>query len=64
MSHAPNLRESLARARLLGCAVGPARRTGETVITHPRIGRVRVNGRRKDTPKPVLTFLRKVEEAG
>jgi hypothetical protein len=58
------LREALLVARALGCSVEPIPRTGELMIGHPAVlHRCRISGRRKDTPKRLLSFLRRVKEA-
>jgi len=55
----PNLREALELAEQLGCTVGPVRRTGEIRVSHPAIRKaVRLNGRRKDAPRSLVTLLR------
>ena len=52
-----NLHEALALAAKLGCEVSPVRRTGEVLVSHGALGRVRVNNRRKDAPRALLTLL-------
>lgn len=59
-----NLREALAEAKTLGCDVVWIHGTGEVRVTHPTQPRpVRLNGRRKDTARILVTFLRRVREA-
>ncbi len=54
-----SLREAVGIARSLGCSVEPCVRNGEIEFSHPRyFRRVRVNARRKDTPRIVMTMLR------
>lgn len=56
-----NLRDALAFARRLGCEIHCPRRTGELRVSHPSQRRsVRVNARRKDAPRELTTFLRRV----
>lgn len=58
-----NLRQTLKEAERMGCRVKTIRRTGEFRISHPAIGRtVKLNGRRKDTPRALTCFLRRIEE--
>lgn len=57
-----NLEKSVRYARELGIDVTTKNRTGELVFSHPSVDRtVRANARRKDTPRAVVTFIRKVE---
>lgn len=57
-----NLRESLAHARRLGATVTHPRRTGEVRLQHPAMAKpVLANGRRKDSPRKVVAWLRKLE---
>ena len=59
MSGVPNLCEALRLAHELGCDVSPIRATGEVRVSHPAVIRpVRINGRRKDTPRKLLSMLR------
>jgi hypothetical protein len=56
-----NMRETIRLARQLGWTVEPCWRNGEIVFSHPLCLRpVRVNGRRKDTPRTVMTSIRQV----
>lgn len=50
-------------ARSLGVAVEAPRRTGELLFLYEGVGRCRVAGRRKNTPQPLIVFLRKVQKA-
>ncbi len=54
-----NLRQAPRLAQRLGCSVEPRRGTGELLLRHPSSAKpVRLNGRRKDTPRAVTAFLR------
>lgn len=65
MTGNPNLRESLALARRLGCEVETVNRTGEVKITPPGPGLpVVCNGRRKDTPRVLIKALQRLEREG
>lgn len=55
-----NLRDAIRDAKLLGCQVFKARRTGELVFRNPNGDKVRVNGRRKDAPKSLTSFLNRM----
>jgi hypothetical protein len=45
-------------AKQLGCDVEPVNGTGEIRFTHPNVEKsVRVNGRRKDAPRALTTWL-------
>ena len=58
-----NLRHTLREAESMGCRVATIRRTGELRISHPAIDRtVKLNGRRKDTPRALTCFLRRIAE--
>lgn len=58
-----NLRESLAHAHRLGATVIKPRRTGEVRIQHPLMPKpVLANGRRKDSPRKVTAWLRRLEQ--
>ncbi len=59
----PNLHEALALAAKLGCEVSTVRRTGEVLVTHA-LGRARINNRRKDAPRVLLTLLARLESNG
>lgn len=57
------LREAVKLARKLGGAVTPQHKTGELLFVHPSTSeRVRVNGRRKDTPRALVVWLRSIHE--
>lgn len=57
-----DLRKTLARARSLGCQIEWLHRTGELMVSHASLARrVRLNGRRKDAPDRLLTFLARIE---
>ena len=58
-----NMREALALARELGCSVEIARGTGEVLVRHPSRPTevLRVNARRKDAPRNLTSFLRRLE---
>jgi hypothetical protein len=59
-----SLREALTEARDLGCTVSDVPHTGEVRVTHPRVVRsVRLNGRRKDCARVLVTFLKRVRTA-
>lgn len=60
MSSVPNLRESIRQWRLLGGNVVHVNCTGEVLMSHPLVGRSRVNSRRKDTPRDFLKKLRRL----
>lgn len=54
-----NLLDAIRVARQRGCEVRPKRRTGEIVFSHPGIPqRAVVNGRRKDSPRHLIRFIR------
>jgi hypothetical protein len=58
-----NLRQTLKESERMGCRVTTIRRTGELRISHPAIDRtVKLNGRRKDTPRALTCFLRRLAE--
>lgn len=62
MSHNPAMRESLARARALGCTVEQTRR-GVVKVRHAESGQSNsVDAGRKDTPRSLLVMLRAVED--
>jgi hypothetical protein len=62
IEHGCNLLVAIRYARDQGCTVSQPRRTGELVVSHPAMSgeRVRVNGRRKDAPRALTTFLKKL----
>jgi hypothetical protein len=54
-----SLRQALKAARRLGCSVYKPRKTGEVVVRHDDLTtRVRINCRRKDAPKQLVSYLR------
>ncbi len=55
-----NLHEALTLAAKLGCEVSTVRRTGEVLVTHA-LRRVRINNRRKDAPRALLTLLARLD---
>jgi hypothetical protein len=58
-----NLRRAYEIAYALGCSISPVRRTGEDRISHPLLDHtVRVNSRRKDAPRHLVVFLRRIAE--
>ena len=57
----PNLHEALALAVKKGCEVSTVRRTGEVLVSHKALGRVRINSRRKDTPRALITLLARLD---
>lgn len=58
-----NQRDALRLAKALGADVAIARRTGEVVVSHPRVTlKVRINSRRKDTPRALVVWLRRLLE--
>lgn len=57
-----NLREALKEAAKLGCRVYTARRTGEMFVW-PKNGKpIRVNKRRKDSPKVLESLIRQLNQ--
>ena len=62
MTHGKNLAALVRRAPEIGIAVNPVRRTGELRFSHPAMhNTVRVNGRRKDSPRALTAFFTNVE---
>lgn len=58
---APNLREVRKLWPKFGGIVADIRRTGEERYSHPRIERpIKVNKRRKDTPRKLMTAFRRI----
>ena len=56
-----DLRKCLKAATQMGCEVGWPRRTGEVTVKHPKVDwSVRVNSRRKDSPRCLTAFLKEV----
>ena len=62
IEHGCNLRSALNYACGLGCAIRRPRRTGELVVSHPPAPceRVRLSASRKDAPRALTAFLRKL----
>jgi hypothetical protein len=59
-----SLRKACSVARQLDCRVRGVRRTGELLVSHPRLQKmIRVNARRKDRPRSLLVTLRQVAKA-
>jgi hypothetical protein len=58
----PNLRDAKKWWIALGGTVTYPRRTGEALFHHPLVGRVRVDNRRKDSPRELVTKLRRLIE--
>jgi len=57
-----NLRDALEYARHLGCAITDVKKTGELRVGHLLMCKpVKVNERRKDCPRELSTFLRRLE---
>jgi len=55
-----SMRDAIRLAERLGCIVG--HQGGDYMISHrPTNRRIRVNSRRKDVPRALVTFLRKIE---
>lgn len=60
-----SLIDSLYIARCLGCDVTPRQGTGEVRLHHPDcldLHSVLVNGRRKDTPRHLFVFLKRIRD--
>jgi hypothetical protein len=62
MSHNPNLKDALREAETIGIIVEPVHRTGELRLLYPGHQPVRINGRRKDTPRALLVLLHAVQK--
>jgi hypothetical protein len=59
--HGINLRDAINIARKLGCSAMPKHRTGEYTLRHSAVaGRIVFNGRRKDAPREVTQWLRRL----
>lgn len=56
----PNLRDSIRVWLALGGTVSKPNSTGEILLHHPLVGRVRANCRRKDSPRALVVKLRKL----
>ena len=58
LARGSNLIDSMQMARNLGCAVKSVDGTGEFRFSHPRMSkRITVNGRRKDAPRALTTWI-------
>jgi hypothetical protein len=56
-----NLDDAIELAVTLGCEVKSVRRTGEIKVKHPDLPKsVRVNGRRKDCPRQLSCYLKRL----
>lgn len=56
-----SLRNCVSLALQLGCDVESVKGTGETRFGHPSVGKsVRVNGRRKDAPLSLISWLNRL----
>lgn len=62
IAQAISLREARRIARELGVEVSQVDGTGELLFAHP-LGRARINARRHDASRAVVTLLRRVEAA-
>lgn len=61
---APNLRDARELWRGFGGDIEDIRRTGEERYVHPSIERpIKVNKRRKDTPRKLVTALRRIVDS-
>jgi hypothetical protein len=61
MTSGMDLRKALRAARKAGCLVVKIKATGEVRVSHPKVRiTVRVNGRRKDAPRALTNFIKKV----
>lgn len=56
----PNLRDAIRVLLSLGGEASKPNSTGEVLLFHPLMGRVRVNCRRKDSPRALIVKLRKL----
>lgn len=55
-----SMRDAIRLAERLGCTIG--HQGGDYMIAHQATNRrIRINSRRKDTPRALFTFLRKLE---
>lgn len=62
--HGINLIDAERIARILGCEVASRHRTGERRMSHPSMPKsVVYNHRRKDAPRSLIAWLRRVEMA-
>lgn len=59
-----DLRDALAAAASVGCLIRRIRGTGELLVRHPsQLSAVRLNSRRKDAPRSIVAFIRRVQRA-
>lgn len=60
-----NLRDAVRLAKKLGCGVEKTRRNGgEWMFRHPAVDcPLKVNARRKDAPRSLIVFLKRVMES-
>ena len=59
-----NLNKAIQLAEKLGSRIHPIRRTGEVRFEHPlAVRRCVVNARRKDAPRHLIGWLRRVQAA-
>ena len=65
IEHGCNLLVALRYAQDQGCTVSQPRHTGELLVSHPALSgkRVRLNRRRKDAPRALTAFLKKLTVA-
>jgi hypothetical protein len=56
----PNLRDAITVWIALGGKVSKPNSTGEVLLSHPLVGRVRANCRRKDCSRALVVKLRKL----
>jgi hypothetical protein len=57
-----NLKDAIAEVVRAGGSATPKRGTGEIVVSHPSMARrLVVNGRRKDSPRKLITFLNSIK---
>ena len=65
IEHGCNLLQALRYAQDRGCTLSLPRRTGELLVSHPAVlgQRVRINRRRKDAPRALTRFLRRLTTA-
>jgi len=65
IEHGCNLLEAIRYAHDRGCTIALPRRSGELLVSHPAVSgeRVRINRRRKDAPRTLTRFLRRLTTA-
>lgn len=56
----PNLHEMISLARSRGAEVEVVPGTGDVVFRFPGLHPMRVNGRRKDSPRALVTWMRRL----